>query len=85
MMAEEELTFPFDQWSVFRDLEARSEHVQLDPRSVRAEYLDQVRQHVRRLELGCGQMRVDYVQMSTRRSFDAALSHYLAHRRGRAR
>ncbi len=84
VMAEEELTFPFDQWSDFRDLELRSDHVQLDPRSVRAAYLDQVRSFIRRIELGCGQMSVDYVQMSTKQSFDKALAHYLAQRRSRA-
>ena len=39
----------------------------------------------RRIELGCGQMNVDYVQLSTRQSFDVALSHYLAARKSRVR
>ena len=83
VMAEEELTFPFDRWSNFRDLELRSNQVQLDPRALRASYLEQVRRFVRRIELGCGQMNVDYVQLSTRHSFDKALSQYLARRRQR--
>jgi len=85
VVAEEELTFPFDQWSVFKDLEVSSRHVQLDPRAVRAEYLDRVRKHIRRLEMGCGQMGVDYVPMVTHQDFDVALAQYLAHRRGGAR
>jgi len=81
VMAEEELTFPFDKWSLFRDLEVSGNRVQLDPRSVRAEYLDRIRKFVATIESGCGQMSVDYVPMSTRRSFDVALAQYLANRR----
>ncbi|KKL80988.1 hypothetical protein LCGC14_1999250 [marine sediment metagenome] len=80
VMAEEELVFPFDHWSLFRDLERPDNRVQLDPLSLKAEYLARVRQFVRRLELGCGQMNIDYVQLSTKSSFDVALAHYLAHR-----
>jgi uncharacterized protein (DUF58 family) len=85
VMAEEELNFPFDQVSIFRDLEVDGRRVQLDPRGIRAEYLDQVRKFVRRIEMGCGQMNIDYVPLSTRRDFDVALAHYLANRRARAR
>jgi uncharacterized protein (DUF58 family) len=81
VMAEEELTFPFDQWTIFRDLEVQGQRVQLDPKSVRAEYVEQVREFIRRLQLGCGQMSVDYVPMSTSRPFDTALARYLAGRR----
>jgi len=81
VLAEEELTFPFGQWSVFRDLEVSGRRVRLDPRAVRAEYLDQVRRFIRRIELGCGQMSIDYVPMSTARGFDMALAYYLARRR----
>jgi len=85
VMAEEELTFPFDRWTLFRDLELDSRRVQLDPRSIRAEYLERVRQFVHRIEFGCGQMDIDYVPMSTRRSFDVVLAHYLANRRSRTK
>ena len=85
VMAEEELTFPFEQWSDFRDLEVSSRRVQLDPRTVRATYLDHVRDFLRQLEVGCGQMSIDYIPLSTKQSFDMALAHYLAQRQGRAR
>jgi uncharacterized protein (DUF58 family) len=81
IMAEEELSFPFEQWGVFRDLEIASSRVQLDPRAIRAEYLEQVRRFVRRLEAGCGQMGVDYVPVVTNRPFDVVLAQYLASRR----
>ena len=85
VMAEEELTFPFDRWSMFRDLELDARRVQLDPRSVRADYLERVRRFIQRMETGCGQMDVDYVPLSTKRDFDVALAHYLANRRARKR
>ena len=81
VMAEEEISFPFDQWSQFRDLEIDHHHVQLDPRSVRTQYLEEVRHFVKRIEMGCGQMAIDYVPLSTGRDFDIALAHYLAHRK----
>jgi uncharacterized protein (DUF58 family) len=83
VMAEEELKFPFTTFCDFRDLEARGRRVQLDPRAVRSEYLSQLRRHVRRLESGCGAMKIDYVQLSTKHNFEEALAHYLAERRAR--
>jgi len=85
VMAEEELTFPFDRWSQFRDLELPTRRVQLDPRSVRAAYLEHVRDFINEIQSGCGRMDVDYVQLSTRRSFAVALAHYLASRRMRTK
>jgi uncharacterized protein (DUF58 family) len=81
VMAEEELTFPFESWSDFRDLENQSIHEELDPQTVRADYLDQVRGFVNQIELACGQMEIDYVPMNTRVPFDLALSGFLATRR----
>jgi len=81
VMAEEEITFPFEQWSDFRNLEAGDQHVQLDPRSIKSAYLEQVRDFIERMRMGCGQMRIDYVQLSTREDFGAALANYLARRR----
>ncbi len=84
-MAEEELTFPFEKWSLFRDLEVADRKVQLDPRSIRAAYLDEVRKHITLLEAECGKMNVEYVPMSTAQDFDVALATYLARRRSLAK
>ena len=85
VMAEEELTFPFDRWSLFRDLELLERRVQLDPRSIRAAYLDEVRRFIQSLEKGCGQMNIDYVPLTTKRDYDVALATYLARRRSLAK
>jgi len=81
LMAEEELTFPFDKWSLFRDLEDEEQKLELDPRALRAAYLDEIRKFIATIEKGCGQMTIDYVPVSTKRPFDVALTSYLAHRR----
>ena len=85
VMAEEELTFPFDRWSIFEDLERHGHRLPLDPLSIRSEYLARVKDFVQRVQSGCGQMDIDYVQLSTKNSFDLALSHYLANRMSRMR
>jgi uncharacterized protein (DUF58 family) len=85
VMAEEEIAFPFDRWSLFRDLEVVDQKVQLDPRSIRAAYLDEVRRFITAIESGCGKMNIDYVPLSTARDFDVALASYLARRRSLAK
>jgi uncharacterized protein (DUF58 family) len=81
VMAEEELDFPFDRWSQFTDLEDASNSLSVDPAAIRAAYLKELREFIETLKAACGRMRIDYVQMSTRTSFDKALSHYLVHRK----
>jgi len=80
VMAEEELTFPFGKWSQFRDLEIPGNDFEIDPRSIRAEYLARVREFVDGVETGCGQMKIDYVPLCTKERYDVALSSYLASR-----
>ncbi len=82
VMAEEELSFPFESWSDFRDLENASIHEELDPATLRADYLDQVRTHIHKIETACGQLEMDYVPMNTRVPFDTALAGFLASRNG---
>jgi len=85
VMAEEEVTFPFDRWSLFRDLELNDRKVELDPRSIRSAYLDEIRRFLLAIESGCGQMNIDYVPLTTQRDFDVALATYLARRRSLAK
>jgi len=83
VMADEELTFPFDRWSDFRDLEHMGVDAQLDPAAIRAEYLHRVQQFLRQVRLGCGRLRIDYVPLNTKLAYVEALSTYLAARRRR--
>ncbi len=81
--AEEELTFPYSKWTRFKDLENASNELQLDPRSIRAEYLDRFRAHVAQIEKGCGEMTIDYVPMCTKDPYDLTLANYLGERLSR--
>jgi len=82
VMAEEELTFPFEHWTNFRSLETAGVSVQLDPRSLRAVYLERVRSFLKSLELSCGQMRITYVPMNTKVPYTDALAEALSRRQG---
>lgn len=80
IMAEEELHFPFDSFTQFKDLEMPRE-VQVDPKAIRASYLDRIRTFLTEVAAGCGQMAADYVPMSTKTPFEKSLSDYLSRRR----
>jgi uncharacterized protein (DUF58 family) len=80
VMADEELTFPFRDFNDFRDLEVAGHQINIDPRSVRAAYLDKVRAHLEKIERGCGQMRADYVPVNTKQAHGKVLIDYLARR-----
>ncbi len=80
VMAEEELTFPFRDFNDFKDLELLDRRLKIDPRSVRAAYLERVRTHIETLERACGQLQADYVPLSTKQSHAKALTDYLARR-----
>lgn len=80
VMAEEELTFPFSQSQEFKDLEASGARIKVDPRTIRAAYLQKVKEHVSALEKACGQMQADYVPLTTKSMFVKAVANFLARR-----
>lgn len=80
VMAEEEFTFPFDRWTLFRDLEPGDRQLEMDPHAIRAAYLEEVRRFLATLERECGRMKIDYLPLSTRQEFNVVLSQYLARR-----
>ena len=81
VVAEEELTFPFDSFTKFRDLERRENLLPIDPRTIRAAYLERMSDFLAEIESACGRMKIDYVRMNTRVPYDEALSAYLMKRR----
>ena len=81
VVAEEELTFPFDTFTKFRDLERVGNLLPIDPRTIRAAYLERVNGFLAEIESACGRMKIDYVRMNTRVPYDEALSAYLMKRR----
>jgi uncharacterized protein (DUF58 family) len=81
IMADEELTFPYDRWTNFRDLEDLGIQAQLDPNAIRAAYLERIQQFVQTLQAECGRMEIDYVSMNTKTPYDVAITNFLAGRR----
>jgi uncharacterized protein (DUF58 family) len=81
VLADEELTFPFRRFTHFHDLEPTGALLPIDPHTVRARYLDRVREFLGRIEDACGELKADYVPMCTREPFDATLTDYLSHRK----
>jgi uncharacterized protein (DUF58 family) len=84
ILDEAELTFPFQEATLFRGLEQYPELL-TDPRSLRVSYLEQVGAFVKELERGCRDQNIDYVQLRTDTPLNVALSSYLAHRLTRSK
>ncbi|MEX0776885.1 MAG: DUF58 domain-containing protein [Phycisphaeraceae bacterium] len=74
-----ELTFPFQDNTMFRGLEVESE-VLAEPRALRKSYLEVLENFTRRVRKLCADLGIDYVPMSTKDPLDAALAGYLAFR-----
>ena len=81
VVADEELTFPFDTFTKFRDLEQMENLLPIDPRTIRAAYLERMNRFLAEIESACGRMKIDYVRLNTRVPYDEALAAYLMKRR----
>lgn len=81
VLAEEELSFPFQSFQRFRDLEGVQEMLRIDPQAVRAAYLDKLRNFITSIENVCGNLRADYVPVSTKTPVSEALVRYLGRRK----
>jgi uncharacterized protein (DUF58 family) len=76
VLHEDELTFPFDDNTLFRGLES---DVQLhaEPRALRRSYLEAVERFTAEVRKSCAAAGIDYVMMNTKTPLDAALAGYL--------
>jgi hypothetical protein len=83
VLAEEEIEFPYATATRFCDLEDSDEEFDVDPTSIRREYLGRFYEYLRQLETACGQVEADYVRLRTRTKYDDALSDYLVSRMSR--
>uniref|UniRef100_A0A7C2JWK8 DUF58 domain-containing protein n=1 Tax=Schlesneria paludicola TaxID=360056 RepID=A0A7C2JWK8_9PLAN len=73
----DELTFPFEDTTLFRDLE-QSRELQTNPRSLRRAYLDVFQGYLAEVQKLCGAEGIDYVRLNTAEPLDAALAAYLS-------
>lgn len=79
ILTEEELTFPFREPIVFRDVES-GETLATQPSQLRSSYLDAVQEFIESYRAGCAAHDMDYRMMSTATPFDDALFDYLSRR-----
>jgi uncharacterized protein (DUF58 family) len=82
VLDEDEITFPFDELTKFEGLELEPD-VLVDPRGIREEYLKQFNDFCGELDRGCREIQVDLVRAVTTEEPAAALTRYLAGRKGR--
>ena len=82
-MAPEELTFDFGGWSRFECLEVNGTHLDLDPRLIRNDYLENVRTFLAGLKRMCGETGSDYHPLPTDKPMGDALAYYLQRRAAR--
>ena len=79
-----ELDFAIDRLVRLDGLEGTGVH-KIDPKAIRAAYVEEVENHNKLLARHARQHSIDYVQLDTSQSVEAVLSTYLSRRTARAR
>ncbi len=82
VMADDEINFPFRNWSLFENLELAQNRIKLDPALMRSAYLENVASHLKAIRQTAGKLNISHVLLNTSEPVDAALSNYLAARMG---
>jgi uncharacterized protein (DUF58 family) len=80
----EEVSFGFESMLKLEGLEQTGVH-KVDPRAIRAAYLEEIGRHNTELARAARALSVDFVPIQTSTPLEAALSTYLAHRMARVR
>ncbi len=80
VLAPEEVHFNFRHWSAFQSLESASHRLNLDPASVRDEYLKRFRIFLEQLAETVTGIGADYVRITTNHDLAEALSYFLRSR-----
>lgn len=79
VMHDDELTFPFQDNTLFRGLESPVQ-LHTEPRALRRAYLEAVEKFQDQVRKTCATAGVDYVLMNTKEPLDAVLAGYLTFR-----
>ncbi len=82
VMHEDELTFPFQENTLFRGLEHEAQ-LHTEPRALRDSYLEAVEKYMSTVRKTCAGLGIDHVLLDTGKPLDVALSSYLAFRQKR--
>ena len=83
ILAPEEIEFPFQKMTQFRNLEDSRHKLLVDPRQLRQEYLHNFQAFCKQLREQAGQMQIDYYRLRTDEPVDQALGVYLTKRQSR--
>lgn len=83
VLAPEEIHFRFRRWSSFQSLEVMGHRVNLDPASIRDEYLKELHKHLNRLEEIVTGLGGDYLRMTTNHDLAELLGWFLRSRMAR--
>jgi uncharacterized protein (DUF58 family) len=83
VLAPEEIEFPFQKLTQFRNQEAVQHRLLVDPRQLRQEYLHNFQTFCQHLREQAGRMQVDYHRLRTDEPVDQALGVYLTKRQSR--
>jgi len=83
--APEEVEFPFDRPTQFRNLEVADHRLLVDPARLRQEYLRQYREFSEGLQKVCGDLAVDYRVVMTSDPMQDVLGQWLAERMAKSR
>ena len=84
VLDEAELSFQFDSFLKLQGLEGMGD-VKVDPKAIRAAYLEEFNAHNEKLAKQARAASIDYVRLNTSEPLDAALSTYLSRRIARSR
>ncbi len=79
VMHDDELTFPFQDNTLFKGLEMPVQ-LHTEPRALRRSYLEEVEKFLAAVRKTCATTGVDYVLMNTKEPLDAVLGSYLTFR-----
>jgi uncharacterized protein (DUF58 family) len=80
VLAPEEVEFPYNRITQFRNLEVAGNQLLVDPRRLREEYLQHFRQFCKEIKDRAGKLHVDYHLLRTDEPVDRALGIYLSRR-----
>lgn len=78
---EDELDFPFRQWTQFSSLENSAQRHLVDPAQLRKAYLQKLAEYREQLTRGCSRQRISLVPLTTSQPCADALAAWLAVRR----
>ncbi len=82
IVAPEEVSFTFRHWSTFESLEIAGDRLDIDPASIRDEYLRQFNTFVSDLQTQVASAGCDYIQVQTDMDLGSILARYLKRRAG---